>query len=36
VACFDVEPPATTAANGLPVSGAVDLYFYQIAPLTQV
>jgi hypothetical protein len=33
-ACFDADALATPPPNGLPISDAVDLYFYQVAPLT--
>jgi hypothetical protein len=35
-ACFDAGVLATTAANELPASGAADLYFHRLRPLTQV
>ena len=34
-ACFDAERLAKAVANGLPISGAVGLCFYRIAPLTR-
>ncbi|MDE5455104.1 hypothetical protein GWE18_20100 [Bradyrhizobium sp. CSA112] len=35
-ACFDAGELARAVARGLPISGAVDLYFHRIAPLTRV
>jgi hypothetical protein len=34
-ACFDAGVSTATAANRLPVSRAVDLYFYRLRPLTR-